>query len=219
MRTPSGSPHASVPLFETSGRFRFRDFTLDEQTRLVETALAELRSCGAEDVRAFRAGSFAANADTLAAVSRLGIDIDSSFKLGARVGHGHEIGLDGRVPVEGVREYPLSVFQHWPGRRRHVQLAACSLRELAHVLGSASSNGWDSVVVLSHSAELLNRDRSRPDRIVIRRFERFCRFLSERQSEFATSCSPMRIRVRPRPRRPSRSNRRDGAPGSEFSSS
>ena len=41
--------------------------------------------------------------------------------------------------------------------------------------------------MLSHSAELLDATRTRPDPVVVRRFEKFCRLLADRRDEVATA--------------------------------
>lgn len=179
---PEWVAHAPAPIIDARGRFLFNDFSEDEQFHLLEAGLANILEGGVQNVRAFRAGSFAANAETLAAVRRVGIPFDSSFKLSALATGGPA----DRVLARDVREYPLTTYGDWPGRRRDLQLAACSYRELEYVLREAHARRWNSVVILSHSAELLNGDRSRPDRIVVRRFERLCRLLAESR-EFQTS--------------------------------
>ena len=67
---PEWMTHSSRPIFETRGRYLFFQFTAQEQLRLIETALRQLTGVGVPAVKAFRAGSFAANEDTLAAVAR-----------------------------------------------------------------------------------------------------------------------------------------------------
>jgi len=184
---PEWVRHSSRPFIATGDRFVFRDFSEDEQSRLIEIALSNLSEAGAKEVRAFRAGSFQANGATLRAVKRSGLGIDSSFKLGAVSDHEAPVVFDRCSVVEGVTEYPLSVFHDWPGHRRHLQIGSCSSRELAHVLRRAHASGWESAVVLSHSVEMMNRDRTGPDPVVLRRFERFCRFLADSSSDLRTS--------------------------------
>jgi hypothetical protein len=135
----------------------------------------------------FRAGSFQGNAQTLRAVKRAGLEIDSSFKLGAILDPDSATVVDRCIRIDGVVEYPLSVFHDWPGHRRHLQIGSCSSRELSHVLRRAHRYGWESVVILSHSVEMLNRDRTKPDRIVMRRFEKFCQILADSTDGMVTS--------------------------------
>ena len=50
----------------------------------------------------------------------------------------------------------------------------------------AAERGFPTFVIVSHSFELLNRQKTRPNAIVLRRFERLCRFLADRQNRFRT---------------------------------
>jgi hypothetical protein len=183
---PEWVRHSTNPLFDTGDRYVFRQFSEEEQLRLIEVARSNLSAAGAGEVNAFRAGSFAADHRTLRAVNRAGLEVDSSLKLGTTLGNGFGL-VDRCCRIDGVKEYPLSVFEDWPGHRRHLQIGSCSSRELAHVIRRARHQGWKSVVVLSHSVEMMNRHRTGPDEIVRRRFERFCQFLADSAAEVKTS--------------------------------
>ena len=207
---PEWVRHATRPVIATGDRYLMREFDEDEQFRLIDAALSNLADVGVNAVRAFRAGSFAANSDTLSAVSRAGLDIDSSFIMGSAADVGDAIDVEGCARTKGVSEYPLSAFEDWPGHMRPLQLAACSASEMIQVSRRARDSGWDSLVVLSHSAELLDRSRTRPDRLTIRRFERLCRFLADSSSEYVTSRfdhEPARTTVPRNPPPPIRSSR------------
>jgi hypothetical protein len=172
-----------------------KDFTEDEQALLIARGLENLEACGAGRVCAFRAGNYGADFATLRALARNGILYDTSHNAAYLDA---ECGL--RTPdaflqprwLEGVHEFPISSFRDWPGHDRHAQLCACTERELEFALMEAWRRGWFSFVLVSHSFELL-RGRKKPgraptaDRIVIRRFEHLCRFLSEHRDKFRTS--------------------------------
>ena len=53
-------------------------------------------------------------------------------------------------------------------------MTALSFWELASAISHAASTGWPAFVLVSHSFELMNRDRGIANRIVKKRFERFC---------------------------------------------
>ena len=57
----------------------FKDFTLDEQSIMIAQGIDNLRSAGAENICAFRAGNYGANRDTLRALARNGIRYDTSY--------------------------------------------------------------------------------------------------------------------------------------------
>jgi hypothetical protein len=172
-----------------------KDFSKDEQHLMLATAVANLQQAGTESVTAFRAGNYGANLDTLIALRDTGVLYDTSYNvpyLSTQCG----IAIDKRLLqpqyLEGIIEYPITFFEDWPGHQRHFELTACSSAEIEHVLLTAHSQGWGSVVLVSHSFELLKNRNSpgkplQPDRICVKRFERLCQFLSERTDQFVTS--------------------------------
>ena len=172
-----------------------KDFSEDEQTLLVAHGLRNLREAGAPKVCAFRAGNFGANLDTLRALRRNGICYDSSYNvqyLNSDCGiHTSQLLLQPQE-MQGVYEFPISFFRDGRGHYRHAQLSACSFQEIKNALLEAWQSGWNSFVLVSHSFELL-KNRMLPgkpvvaDRIVIRRFERLCRFLSDNRDKFRTA--------------------------------
>lgn len=172
-----------------------RHFTEDEQAKLIALAADNLREAGAKDVCAFRAGNYGANIDTLRALARNGIRIDTSHNTcyldsacGLRTGRP----LLQPAWVEGVYEVPISFFEDAPGHYRHAQLCAVSASEMEDALLKAWTAGWSSFVIVSHGFELI-RDRKqtarppRPDWVVIERFERLCRFLRHNGDKFRTA--------------------------------
>jgi hypothetical protein len=181
-------------LGERRGQF-LMNFTEEEQLRLLDQGLQNLRACGAANVSAFRAGSFGADLNTLRCLNRLGIAYDSSYNrpyLGTQCGLEALGTLVQPARVEGVLEYPITFFQDLPGHYRPVHLNACSISELKRTLEEAWGRGWSSYVIVSHSFELIRRNAGKPtgpaaDPIVIRRFEQLCRFLGENRHLFRTA--------------------------------
>ena len=179
---------------ETRSQY-LKQFTADEQLALIRLALDNLHVAGVDSVCAFRAGNYGANFDTLRALSRLGLRFDTSYNfpyLATQCGLLLPEPLLQPRCLEGVIEYPITFFEDWPWHPRHLQLTACSIAEIIHVLSEAHRHGRQSVVLVSHSFEFL-RDRKapgkplRPDKTCIARFERLCRFLAEHRAEFRTS--------------------------------
>lgn len=162
-------------------------FTLDEQTSLIATAGKLLAQAGVDEVSAFRAGNFALNNDTLAAVAANGIPCDCSYDASMS---GPTSGVvPGTLLVDthdcgSVTEYPMTVFTDGTGRLRHTQLTACSFREMEGLLWQALDRGQDSFVILSHNFELLTQKKDRPDDIVVDRFRRLCAFLDRNRDSF-----------------------------------
>jgi hypothetical protein len=171
-----------------------KDFTEDEQTLLIGTAARNLREAGAEDLCAFRAGNYGANFDTLRALARNEIRFDTSHNTCYLASDCGMRTLDPLLQprrILGVWEFPIAYFGDWPGHIRHAQLCACSASEMENALLSAWRNKWYAFVLVSHSFELLKGRKQihrplLPDCIVIRRFERLCRFLANNSDRFRT---------------------------------
>lgn len=171
-----------------------KDFSEKEQGFLVGRALENIRAAGARNVCAFRAGNYGADVDTLRALRHNGILYDTSYDyplLGSKCGIlTSEPVLQPRL-LEGVIEVPITFFLDRPGHHRHLQLTACSHGEIRAALLQAWSRGWCTAVLVSHSFELVGRRVPgrvvRPDFVVIRRFERLCRFLAQNRDKFRTT--------------------------------
>ncbi|MGE4321636.1 MAG: hypothetical protein AB7E60_01245 [Sphingobium sp.] len=154
------------------------DFSLADQTVLLSLCKSLLEAAGAPAITAFRAGNFGANDDTLRALAAIGVAWDSSVNP-AYLGRGCDIGVDvARVDAVrrlGVAEVPVSGIADRPGGFRPAQVCAMSGAEMAAGLRHAVDQGQDAFVVVTHSFEMLSRDRRRPNRLVMRRFIRLCR--------------------------------------------
>ncbi len=183
------------PPVPSADRDLISDFGPEEQAILVGTALDNLRRAGADGVVAFRAGDFAANADTLAAVRGHGLRYDTSmnrhyaYSLPEFAAH-----RDATQPfaLGGLCELPVSYWRTTPFGTRPAQFAAASLSELRGALEHAYAHRWQSFVIVSHSFELLKKRRSRPadpaaDSVVKARFVGLCRFLDRHRDRFATA--------------------------------
>lgn len=169
-------------------------YSAAEQEALMRFAAVRLERAGAPHPIAFRAGGFAANADTLIALARCGVRYDSSFnrtygqkkwRFPAPTSAGH------LTDYNGVQELPVAVFQDFLGHFRPAQLCACSTAEMIHALTTAESSGWEYFVIVSHSFEMLTRRRHPSKAPVIRwdvveRFEKLCQFLAENRERFPT---------------------------------
>ena len=172
-----------------------REFSEEDQTRLISLALSNLRACGAGNINAFRAGDYAANFDTLRALARNGVAFDTSYNYchlpaDFQMASGQPLLQPACIP--DVCEFPVSFFSDWPGHNRHAQVTACSYAELTNALMQASERHWFSFVIVLHSMELLmdrrrRLDRPRADRILIRRFRRLCEFLASHRDKFRTA--------------------------------
>ena len=160
-----------------------------EQFCLIKLGRELLEAASGAPVTAFRAGSFAANSDTLAAVAEAGLTVDSSLNVtcpfsGADLRE--QIDLTTPQRYHGLQLVPISVFQDGFGTLRHAQVGACSVTELQQALQEALRKGHSAFTVLSHNFEMLRSGSATPDFWVVRRFERLCRFLAAHRDELST---------------------------------
>lgn len=163
-----------------------REYSMEEQAFLIRKGIERFNECEVLDICAFRAGSFSANKDTLEALYRNGISIDSSYNPAGQIRPMLQKAPLHPFEINGVKEYPLSVYEDYPGHLRQIQLTACSFLEMKHILQKAYDQGWQNIVILSHSVELLNGARERSDPIIIRRFNKLCEFLASNKDKFNT---------------------------------
>lgn len=167
---------AANPLGGRTGR-NLKDFTFEDQCKLLEFAKDTLMAAGAPEPVAFRAGNYGANDDTLRALAELGFSHDSSHTPAFP---GSEcaitLGAEDRRPVHhaGLTEVPIGCVGDIGPGLRHAQLTALSLAELTAALDHARKHDIRSFTLVSHSFELLCRSRMRINRIVRRRFNRLC---------------------------------------------
>lgn len=170
-------------------RFEMSQFSEDEQLALILRAAELLREAGAPASIAFRAGSFAANADTLRAVRRAGLRIDSSHN-----GSLMPWPCETRLPTAAVAplaagplvELPVSLLDEGNGKLRHLQIGAVSLAEMRAALIHAEGEGSPLVTLVGHSFELATRDGERANDIVRHRFDGLCGWLATMRDRFPT---------------------------------
>lgn len=164
-------------------------YSREEQRALIEHGVGMLRKAGCQEVRAFRAGSFAANRDTYAALAGLGIRHDSSVDVSMPISCADmtdRSALHRPFVCDGVSVHPMSVFRDGFGRLRHAQIGACSFLELRAALGDAYRGRHAEFVILSHNFELLKPGSTAPDWVVIRRFSRLCEYLAKARKTMRT---------------------------------
>jgi peptidoglycan/xylan/chitin deacetylase (PgdA/CDA1 family) len=162
-------------------------YTLEEQVALVRLGLSLMEQVGCSGLTTFRAGSFACNADTYRALHQCGIPFDSSLDEVFEVSGADLRGrLDFTRPqeFEGVSILPISIFRDGMGRMRHAQIGACSFPELREALEAAYRTGIGDFTLLSHNFEMLKPGTSKPDTIVVRRFESLCAYLASDPARF-----------------------------------
>ena len=170
-------------------RYELWDYDAAEQRQLLAGAADLLQAAGAPPPIAFRAGSYAADENTVAALAALGFAYDSSHN-GAEAPRWSRLALaaDRIAPVEhaGLIELPVTTIEERPGHLRTFQPCALSAGEQAAALDHAVAEHHAAVCIVSHSFELSNRAGTRPNAVHVRRFEALCRMLDARRDELPT---------------------------------
>jgi hypothetical protein len=187
---PEWVNEAKTRIFEDDfpRRAFIRDFTYQQQAKLIEIGLDLFKRTGVDGINAFRAGSYGFNRDTLKALRDNGILIDTSYNKVSQAGIANVLPeqlLLQPTLVDGVTIYPVSVFGDSNVQSlRPLQLTACSYREFESVLFHAVENEWDSVVIVSHSFELMTQGQERLDPIIFKRFKKLCKLLADHSDLF-----------------------------------
>lgn len=165
-------------------------FSAADQRFLLGRATELLIAAGAPRPTAFRAGNYGADDTTLKVLAGLGFRYDSSFNP-AYLGDPCRIALPATtvnaVRLHGLTEVPVACIHDVPGRLRHAQLCALSVWELRAALAHAVAQAQPTFTIVSHSFELLSRDRKRVNRQVVKRFEAMCRFLADPANGLTTA--------------------------------
>jgi hypothetical protein len=161
------------------GRFQMYEYGRDEQHALIATATELLVAGGAPPPIAFRAGSYAANDDTLHVLAEQGFAYDSSHNGGeARISRIRLPKTQIAPVARQLVEVPVTVIEELPGQLRTFQLCALSRREAVAALDHAVAQAHQVVTIVSHGFELANRAGTRPNSVHVRRFEALCRHLA-----------------------------------------
>jgi hypothetical protein len=195
---------AANPLGHRTGS-NLKDFTFAEQCKLLEFARATLVAAGAPRPIAFRAGNYGANDDTLRALAELGFTHETSHSPGfAGSPCDISLGPEDRQPMRhcGLTEVPIGCVEDVGTGLRHAQLTALSLAELIAALEHARDHDIGDFTLVSHSFELLSRDRKRINRIVRRRFDLLCEAVAAMENVATATYSeaPPKARGRAYPR-------------------
>ncbi len=192
---PEWVDEASPPLLPaaTSKRPNLSQYSLDEQIALLRLGKGLLESAGAVPPCAFRAGNYACSRETLTALNVAGLRFDSSVNP-SRPWSGSDLSLDERgqriLDIDGIVEYPITVFFDRPRHLRQVQVGSSSLAEMTYLLRRAAEQPRNAFVIVSHNFEMLVPGSSECDRMVVRRFVGLCDYLARRRETCPTRIFP-----------------------------
>ncbi len=153
------------------------DFGIDDQRVLLGLAIDLLMRAGAPRPTAFRAGNYGADDNSLRALAELGLTWDSSVNapyLGGVCRIGVSAEQVGAIERHGIVELPVAGLNDRGGQVRPAQICALSAREMRDALSHAADHQHATFVIVTHSFEMLSRDRKRANRAVIARFKAMC---------------------------------------------
>lgn len=169
--------------------FELASYDAQRQVELVGIARELLMQAGAPEPVAFRAGSYAANADTIAALTAHGLRYDSSHDRGHHPRSSFlplHAGQVAPTRIGDVVEIPVSQIEEVQGQFRHLQICALSFAELRAALRYAVRNHHPVATIVSHSFELATRDGMRPNHMLQNRFLALCRLLAAERERMPT---------------------------------
>ncbi len=171
----------SSPVGGRLGR-NLADFSLEDQIVLLGLARDLLTRAGAPRPVAFRAGNYGADDNSLKALAAHGIAWDTSVNadyLNADCRISVDAGQISAVMKDDVMVLPVSGIQDAPGHFRPAQVCAISGAEMRAALWHAARFDHATFVVVTHSFEMLTRDRTRANPFVTARFKKLCRVIGE----------------------------------------
>ena len=159
------------------------------QERLIGLGCRILSECTGRPVEAFRAGDFAANADTLTAMDNLGILVGSNRNLDTKCSTRSQ--LNEAFPVRNdlsrlgrIIDLPTSALRSplrfLDGPYRHMQVSAMGAGEMIDALLRMERAGYACATILTHPGEYFRVSGSRlvPVWKNCRRLERLLTFLA-----------------------------------------
>jgi hypothetical protein len=165
-------------------------YSLSEQTQLIEDGVKTLIEYGVSHPIAFRAGCFGANKDTLLALKRNGIWVDSSYNQ-AYIGNAcllDDLKINDANYVESIWEFPVTNFLEKTRLRRKrfvpLDMNGVSFPETKYVLNWAGSKGVKNAIIILHSFSFIKHydvqyQKIKPRIDVIKRFKKVCEYINE----------------------------------------
>lgn len=173
------------------------DLPADQQRDLLVEGARRIRQWTQRPCTGFRAGNMGASEETLAQMPAAELLVDSSYTfcyLGGQCRFADQEAYNGSKRYGQVLELALSGFRQprLPGLKpaKPLDLVGISFEECRDGIRRICGSGADAVLIL-HSFSLMKvRDvqysRGRPNRVIIRRFERLCRWLAGNREDYPT---------------------------------
>jgi hypothetical protein len=169
------------------------DYDLETQWALISEGADLFQGFVGEPAVAFRAGGFRGDRNTLLALGRVGIRLDSSYNPAISDSFAQDRPVANITQkISGIIEMPLTNAmsgRNWFRGWKPMAISSVSFAELKAVLEQAHTAGLPNVVFILHSFSTVKpRDifysSLRPDRMVISRFQRLLRYLADNANRY-----------------------------------
>lgn len=164
------------------------DYDLETQTQLIKEGKELLKEFGVNNPLAFRAGNYGADINTLKALKKNDIKIDSSYNLS--IPHKYikitKRKINDSDEIKGVFEFPITCFKIKFLNQEYIKpldINGVSFSEIRKTIESLSENKVNNIVIILHSFSFINNydlqyNNLKIRKRIIKRFERVCEFIS-----------------------------------------
>lgn len=208
----SRQPAAERILGPSAGRIRgpMTGLTFDQQRAFLEVGVDMIKRWTGTAPVAHRSGGYAINADTVRALSAVGIPLDSSMNS-SHANSKITWSRNAIVERDGVVELPVTIQDYTLGlagadvyrRAIKTDINACSVSELVAYVDDTVASGVTLMNLFMHSYSLLRFDRRyrrfSPDRGAARRLDRFLALMRKRGDVRVMTCAQVLARYRKSP--------------------
>ncbi|HYE37871.1 polysaccharide deacetylase family protein [Methylocaldum sp.] len=158
-------------------------FSLEEQEEILRKGKDLIREWTGKEPIAHRAGAYMANSNTLRALKKLGMSVDSSLSPAYGSVALLKEGYNGNdiQEIEGILEIPITYFKQmklgsWESKR-FLDVESSSLAEMKDVLDEMAENDACAVNIMMHSFSL-NR-YGKPDERVVDKLDALLKYVNE----------------------------------------
>ncbi len=195
-------------------RSYFYQYTLEEQIRILKEEKKWLRDWTGKQPVAFRAGAYAANADTLKALKAVNIPVDSSLFYGNSRCRINDLYSTKNMVVDryGILQIPVTVFEKCEyaeiaGRRlkpvsryKKVDIDSCDAEEIITAIKESAKHDLDTVILFLHSHSFIKSwDKDAENRTAdvkdISEFDQVLEFIKKRDDVDVISVAKFYQRV------------------------